>query len=214
MAPVFRLAAVWKPGTEVVLSPCLTYASRAWQAVGVDEQGEDPPQVEVRRSARRRRTVTAYRSQNTIIVLIPQRMSKADEQAAVASLVRRVLEQEARRAVPRSDDGLAERARALAGSWLTSTSGAVPVAREIRWVTNQNQRWGSCTPSTGVIRLSHRLQAMPSWVVDYVLVHELAHLVEPTHSPAFWQLVNRYPESDRARGYLAGFLAGQQHHDG
>ena len=214
MVPGFRLARVWKPGTQVVLYLLLPYAFRPWQAVGVDAQPEEPPQVEVRRSARRRRTVTAYRSQDTIIVLIPQRMSKADERAAVASLVRRVLQQEARRAAPRSDDGLADRAQVLAESWLTSASGSVPVAREIRWVTNQNQRWGSCTPSTGVIRLSHRLQAMPSWVVDYVLVHELAHLVEPTHSPAFWQLVNRYPESDRARGYLAGFLAGQQHRDG
>ena len=180
----------------------------------MDVPNPDQPRVEVRRSARRRRTVTAYRSQGAIFVLIPQRMSKADEQATVASLVRRVLEQEARQAAPHNDDGLAERARALAERWLASPSGQVPVAREVRWVTNQNQRWGSCTPSTGVIRLSHRLQAMPSWVVDYVLVHELAHLVETTHSRAFWRLVDRYPEADRARGYLAGFLAGQQHRDG
>jgi predicted metal-dependent hydrolase len=175
-------------------------------------QGIDPPRVEVRRSARRRRTVTAHRSQDTIIVLIPQRMSRADEQATVASLVRKVLEQEARQAAPRGDDGLAARAHSLAESWLTTPSGDVPVPREVRWVTNQNQRWGSCTPSTGAIRLSHRLQVMPSWVVDYVLVHELAHLVEPTHSRAFWALVDRYPQAERARGYLAGFLAGRQHH--
>ncbi len=61
-----------------------------------------------------------------------------------------------------------------------------------------------------MIRLSHRLQAMPSWVVDYVLVHELAHLVEPSHSAAFWRLVDGYPHSERARGFLEGYLAGQQ----
>lgn len=180
----------------------------------MNAQGAGQPRVEVRRSARRRRTVTAYRSQDIIIVLIPQRMSKADERATVASLVQKVLEQEARQAAPKSDDGLAERAQALTERWLTSPSGANPIVREVRWVTNQNQRWGSCTPGTGSIRLSHRLQAMPSWVVDYVLVHELAHLVEPTHSRAFWQLVDRYPQAEQARGFLAGFLAGQQHRDG
>jgi predicted metal-dependent hydrolase len=82
-----------------------------------------------------------------------------------------------------------------------------PIA--VSWVTNQQQRWGSCTPSTGLIRLSHRLQPMPVWVVDYVLLHELAHLVEPTHSERFWGLVSRYPSAEKAKGYLEGYLAGQ-----
>ena len=73
---------------------------------------------------------------------------------------------------------------------------------EVRYVTNQNTRYGSCTPATGVIRISHRVAAMPSWVRDYVLVHELAHLEQANHSPAFWKLVNRYPLTERARGYL------------
>ena len=77
------------------------------------------------------------------------------------------------------------------------------------WVTNQQQRWGSCTPSSRTIRLSHRLQSMPDWVVDYVLVHELAHLVEVTHSRRFWSLVEAYPAMERAQAYLQGYLAGQ-----
>ena len=73
---------------------------------------------------------------------------------------------------------------------------------EVRYVTNQQHRFGSCTPSTGVIRISHRVATMPSWVRDYVLVHELAHLKEANHGARFWKLVNRYPRTERARGYL------------
>jgi predicted metal-dependent hydrolase len=77
----------------------------------------------------------------------------------------------------------------------------------VRWVTNQNGRWGSCTPVDRTIRISHRVQEMPDWVIDYVLVHELAHLVVPSHSAEFWDLVARYPKTERARGYLEGVSA-------
>lgn len=72
----------------------------------------------------------------------------------------------------------------------------------MRYVKNQNSRFGSCTPADGTIRLSDRLATMPTWVRDYVLVHELAHLLEANHGPNFWKLVNRYPLTERARGYL------------
>jgi predicted metal-dependent hydrolase len=74
-------------------------------------------------------------------------------------------------------------------------------------VTNQNGRWGSCTPDDATIRISHRIQEMPDWVIDYVLLHELAHLVVPSHNAQFWELVNRYPKAERARGYLEGISA-------
>ncbi|MGH8889748.1 MAG: M48 metallopeptidase family protein, partial [Acidothermaceae bacterium] len=77
----------------------------------------------------------------------------------------------------------------------------------VRWVANQNSRWGSCTPADRTIRLSERLRVMPSWVIDYVLVHELAHLIEIGHGPRFQELVDRYPKAERARGYLLGVSA-------
>jgi predicted metal-dependent hydrolase len=165
--------------------------------------------VEVRRSSRRTRTVTAYRERDTIVVLIPQRMSKADEQTFVRDMVEKVLAREARASAPRGDEALASRARELAATYLAPAVEQIPEPTAVSWVTNQQQRWGSCTPSTGIIRLSHRLQPMPSWVVDYVLLHELAHLIEPTHSTSFWSLVSRYPAAEKAKGYLEGYLAGQ-----
>ena len=72
----------------------------------------------------------------------------------------------------------------------------------IRWVDTMNERWGSCTPSTGAVRLSNRLAAFPAWVRDYVIVHELAHLTYGRHDEAFWTLVGRYPMAERARGFL------------
>jgi predicted metal-dependent hydrolase len=167
------------------------------------------PRVEVRRSSRRTRTVTAYRERDTIVVLIPQRMSKADERTFVQDMVEKVLAREARSSAPRGDDALASRARDLAATYLAPALDQVPQPTAVSWVTNQQQRWGSCTPSTGLIRLSHRLQPMPVWVVDYVLLHELVHLVEPTHSDRFWGLVGRYPVTEKAKGYLEGYLAGQ-----
>jgi predicted metal-dependent hydrolase len=167
------------------------------------------PRVEVRRSRRRTRTVTAYRERDTIVVLIPQRMSKAEERTFVRDMVQKVLAREARASAPRGDEALAARARELAATYLAPALDQVPEPTAVSWVTNQQQRWGSCTPSTGLIRLSHRLQPLPVWVVDYVLLHEIAHLVEPTHSDRFWRLVGRYPAAEKAKGYLEGYLAGQ-----
>lgn len=158
-------------------------------------------EVEVRRSARRRRTVSAYRDGDRTIVLIPARMSRADEREWVAVMVRR-LEAQDRRRRP-SDAALLARARRLSAEHL---AGQVRPS-SVRWVTNQASRWGSCTPGDGTVRLSHRLQGMPGWVVDYVLVHELVHLVEATHSERFWSLVEAYPLAERARGYLEGISA-------
>ncbi|HVT20637.1 MAG TPA: M48 family metallopeptidase, partial [Mycobacteriales bacterium] len=77
----------------------------------------------------------------------------------------------------------------------------------VRWVDTMNARWGSCTPLDRTIRLSRRLCGMPEYVVDYVLLHELAHLLVPGHGPAFWAELAGFERLDRARGYLEGFDA-------
>jgi predicted metal-dependent hydrolase len=157
--------------------------------------------VEVRRSVRRRRTVTAYREAGRTVVLIPAAFSPAEERRWVAQMVAKLHTREERR--KRSlggDDDLMARARALSVAHLDGL--AEPVS--VRWVDNQHRRWGSCTPADRSIRLSSRLRTMPEYVVDYVLVHELVHLIEPSHDARFWALVARYPRAERARGFLEG----------
>ena len=154
--------------------------------------------VEVRRSSRRRRTVSAYREGNKTIVLVPARFSRAEEQQWVARMLDRLAAREQRRRP--SDVALLARAQNLSGRYL----GGAAEPSSVRWVDNQHGRWGSCTPADGSIRLSRRLLGMPGWVLDYVIVHELAHLIVPDHGPAFWKLVDSYPKTERAKGYLEG----------
>jgi len=162
------------------------------------------PVVEVRRSQRRRRTVSAYREGERVVVLIPDRFSRAEETEWVARMLERLAAREER--IRRTDGELLLRARRLISRHLPDHAERI-VPASVRWVTNQNGRWGSCTPDDGTIRISHRIQEMPDWVIDYVLLHELAHLVVPSHNAAFWELVNRYPKAERARGYLEGISA-------
>jgi hypothetical protein len=98
---------------------------------------------------------------------------------------------------------LGRRAAELSRSYLDGQ--AAPAS--VRWVPEMRTRWASCTPSTGTIRMSERLRQLPEWVQDYVLVHELAHLLVAGHGPRFWTLVQRYPRTERARGYLDGISA-------
>lgn len=165
------------------------------------DAGEPTAEVEVRRSARRVRTVSAYREGERIVVLIPDALSASEEQHWVEVMVAR-LEKAERRKRP-SDAELLQRAIALSDRYL----GGIAIPESVRWVDNQNTRWGSCTPGDRTIRLSTRLQGMPSWVVDYVIVHELAHLFESSHNARFWSWVDRYPQAERAKGYLLGWSA-------
>ncbi|MCD4525447.1 M48 family metallopeptidase [Nocardioides sp. cx-173] len=161
-------------------------------------------EVEVRRSKRRRRTVSAYREGDRIVVLVPASLTRAEETEWVRTMVERIERAEKRRQL--TDEDLLTRSRSLSDEYL----GGLAAPSTVRWVDNQLTRWGSCTPGDRTIRLSERLQGMPGWVVDYVLVHELAHLIEPGHDAAFWGWVDRYPQAEKAKGYLEGWSAAAQ----
>lgn len=155
-------------------------------------------EIEVRRSKRRTRTVSAFRDGGRIVVAIPDRFSRAQEREWVDRMVARLERQEARRKP--SDAQLAERAAELDRRFL----GGRAAPASVQWSSRQRKRWGSCTPADRSIRLSTRLQGMPTWVVDYVLVHELAHLLHPHHDADFWAVVAHYPHHERAKAFLEG----------
>lgn len=164
-----------------------------------------PTAVEVRRSDRRKRMVSARREGDTVIVFIPGWMSESEERRWVDEMVARLERSEARRRSPgrTGDDALRRRCLDLNRRHLDGL--AVPAT--VRWVPTMRTRWASCTPADRTIRISERLRDAPGWVVDYVLVHELAHLLEPGHDDAFWAWVRRYPRTERAMGYLEGLSA-------
>ncbi|HVF32241.1 MAG TPA: M48 family metallopeptidase [Acidimicrobiales bacterium] len=160
--------------------------------LGVGSAGDQPmADVVVVRSPKRRKTVQARLVGGVVHVSIPARMSRAEEERWVAEMVGRF---QRKRATEPID--LAARAEVLAARY------GLPQPTSIRWVDNQEWRWGSCTPADRSIRLSTRLGGFPPWVVDYVIVHELAHLVVGGHGRDFWALVERYPRCERARGFL------------
>ena len=151
----------------------------------------EPFQIEVVRSKKRRRTVSAQMHGDVLRVSIPSWMSKTEEATNVAEMVRRF-----KRKIATQEVDLAERARILAKRYSLHTP------NDIEWAENLTSVWGLCTPSTKSIRLSTRLVGFPSWVLDYVIVHESAHLHVSGHGPDFWEITRRYEKTERAIGYL------------
>jgi len=149
------------------------------------------------RSQRRKKTVSARFVNGVLEVRAPATATDAELQPIIADL-RAKLERKLDRERRQVDQSLAERAQYLNRKYF----GGRLKWTAIRYVSNQHKRFGSCTPERGTIRISDRLERVPDWVLDYVLVHELAHLEEPNHSPRFWQLVRRYPKTERAIGFL------------
>lgn len=164
----------------------------------------DGQAVEIRRSTRRRRTIQARLEDGVVVVLAPAAMSSRDERRAVEDLVRRVTR---KRRSARNDAALMERARELSRRHVPGA----PIPTSVRWVATMTTRWASCSPGDGSIRLSDAMVGMPAYVIDAVLLHEVAHLVEPGHGAAFQAIVRSDPCHDLAQAYLAGasFAAGR-----
>ncbi len=161
--------------------------------------------VRVRRSARRRKTVSARLEAGEVVIFLPAGLPSSEEQEWVNRMVQQLAVKQAR--LSRSDEDLIRRAHEIAAQYLNAAAGRELRPTSVRWVTNMSHRWGSCSIDTGEIRLSDRLQPMPEWVIDYVLAHELAHLRFAGHGQGFKRLVAHYPQAERAAGYLDGWSA-------
>ncbi|TMD88805.1 MAG: M48 family metallopeptidase [Chloroflexi bacterium] len=154
-----------------------------------------PPPIRIVASRRRRRTVAARLRAGVLELLVPDWMSHAERQRWAEVMSRR-LQRKAERSRP-SDDRLAGRAHVLNERHF---------AGRLRWTSiafaEMSHLWGSCTFTAGAIRIASRAASLPDWVLDYLLVHELSHLEHSDHGPAFHEMENRYPLTERARGYL------------
>lgn len=148
-------------------------------------------EVQVTRSERRRKTIQARVVDGVLHVAIPAHLTPVEEAEWVAKMRTKV-----EKRLVSAEVNLPDRAQSLAARY------GLEIPRSIVWSDRQNTRWGSCTVATGDIRVSRQLAEFPTWVLDYVIVHEMAHLTEPGHTKEFWSLVNRYPKTERARGFL------------
>ncbi len=168
----------------------------------VSSAPRDAPEIEVRVSQRRRKTVAAHWEGERIVIVFPPRVAKRDRQAYVDELAAKLI---AGRAKGRPTDAeLHKRAAHLSRTYLKNEAKPTSVV----WSTRQHARWGSCTAAEGTIRISARLQGAPQYVIDAVLVHELAHLVHSDHSPEFYDLANRFPRQRDADLFLKGISFG------
>ncbi len=160
--------------------------------------------IRVRRSARRRKTIAVSREGESWLLAVPQRYDPVRNARSIGELIGRVQRRSAR--APRSDEALMSRATALNERYFDD--GVEPVS--VRWVGNQSTRFASATSAERSIRVSDRMREVPEWVLDALLVHELAHLRRPDHSAEFRALTARYPHTERAEAFLEGFSAGER----
>lgn len=162
----------------------------------------DDPRIDVRRSRRRTRTVSARVEGDAVVVLMPAGLPGTEERRLISEMLVKLARSRGRRGARTTDAALMERAQALSRQWL----GGRAVPESVRWVPTMTTRWASCSPGSRQIRISESLRDVPAYVLDYVVVHELAHLVVPGgHPPEFWELVRTFPRTERAMGYLEAY---------
>jgi len=159
-------------------------------------------EIRVIRSSRRKKSIGAYREQGAIVISVPARLSNSKVSAVIPELVEKILTKEAKERL--TDSQLHERSLYLLGKYLPEF---VITPASVTW-RSMNERWGSCTTVDRTIRISDRLNGAPEYVVDYLLVHELIHLMIPDHGVEFERLLARFESSDRASAYLEGYEAG------
>ncbi len=166
------------------------------------EYRKDPDglRIVIHRSPRRKLTVEARVVGDELHAYLPADMSDAEERKWVSRMKQRLRH----RLSPDNADLVAYlevRARKLNDRYFGGELSwkAIKVTRARKWV------FGSCDSGRKEIRVSEEIRHLPTWVQDYLLLHELAHLIVPDHGKKFWEVVRRYDKADRADGYLLGW---------
>ncbi|MGC8581743.1 MAG: SprT-like domain-containing protein [Thermoplasmata archaeon] len=160
--------------------------------------------VKVIRSPKRKKTIEARTKGDTLFVYIPSTMSKENEDKAVKEMVQKIANK--RKAREYTDKYLIKKFDEFNAKYF---EGKLSI-KYIKFVTNQHVKLGSCTPDDKTIRISDKLIGMPKWVLDYVIIHEMAHLIYPNHSKGFWKKVHEYRYTERAIGFLIANGMNQQ----
>jgi predicted metal-dependent hydrolase len=152
--------------------------------------------VEIIRSKRRRKTVQAKIVDNSLRIYLPAGLTKNEESKWINQMKERILKKQRRYELNNTTD-LKKRAEVINDQYFDGK-----LTFSIQFVTNQNTKHGSCTPASKRIRIADDIADYPAYVQDYLIMHELTHLIYPNHSKGFWEKVNEYPHVERAKGFL------------
>jgi predicted metal-dependent hydrolase len=155
------------------------------------------PTITIIRSRKRKKTIQTKSGKDHLWIYLPAGMPVKEEQKWIDKMVQRHKQWEQKKTLKESDGWLQSRAEELNKKYFDGT-----LTYSIRFVTNQHARYGSCTSMDKTIRISNQVKTMPVWVQDYIILHELTHLLYPDHSKKFWETVNQYKYAERAKGYL------------
>ncbi len=163
-------------------------------------------EVKIIRSSRRMRTISARVVKDILVVRAPAALSRQRLENIIDKF-RLKFERKRLKGELERIHGLAVVAARINDKYFNNKL----KIGSIEYVTGQNSKFGCCNYQTADIRISYKVGLMPEWVRDYVVMHEMAHLIEPNHSKLFWDIVSRYKLAERARGYLmaAGIAAGE-----
>jgi predicted metal-dependent hydrolase len=155
--------------------------------------------IKITRSAKRRRTIGAQLINNIMYVYAPSNMPDEKLNTVIASFKEKFTRGMLKKKL-NTEKPLKEIAQILNKKYFKNMLDISSIC--IEYVTGQTHKFGCCNYQSKSIRISHQIAQMPDWVRDYVIMHELAHLIEPNHSKSFWDIVSEYKLSERAKGYL------------
>lgn len=156
------------------------------------------PPITIRLSTRRKKTVAVREEGEGFLVMSPAAIGEAELRRISVELVGKALKS---RRQTMGNKELAARAAQLNDKYLDGRA----TIGEIKFVTNMNTRWGSCSVQSKRIRIAHQLQEVPGYVLDAVIIHELIHTFVPNHGLEFRKWEARTPQLEKAQGYLEAF---------